>query len=261
MGARNPFGKLLRAWRSERGLSQLAVATEAAISTRHLSFLETGRASPSREMVVRVAEVLAVPLHERNALLEAAGFAPSYAADAPMEEPERDETWRVLDATMRAFEACPALVVDRSLRILRSNDASRALLERCVRPEHRAAAGESLISLIAPHDGMGSVVENADEMTSAIAAWVQRGYALGEPFADAMLRALIARVPRARPRSDARLVPARLRIGALRLTLQPTITALWTPHARALDVWRVFAFVPVDEQSERALAEIVARGA
>lgn len=258
MGARNAFGRLLRSWRAERGLSQLAVATEAGISTRHLSFLETGRASPSREMIVRVAEVLAVPLHERNALLEAAGFAPSYAPGAPLAEPERDETWRVLDATMRAFEGCPALVVDRSLRILRSNAASRALLERCVPAEHRAHAGESLISLIAPQDGMGSVVENADEMTSAIAAWVQRGYALGEPFADAMLRALVARAPNIRPRSDARLVPARLHVDGLRLTLQPTVTALWTPHDRALDVWRVFAFVPVDDASEAALARIVA---
>jgi transcriptional regulator with XRE-family HTH domain len=71
----SPFGALLRQWRALRGLSQLALASEAATTTRHLSFLETGRASPSREMVLRLAEALDVPLRERNALLDAAGFA------------------------------------------------------------------------------------------------------------------------------------------------------------------------------------------
>lgn len=257
MIARNAFGNLLRGWRGERALSQLSVATEAGISTRHLSFLETGRASPSRDMIDRLADVLAIPSHERNALVEAAGFAPTYE-ERTLDEPERDETWRVLDATLRAFEACPALVVDRTLRILRANATARAVLERCVPREHRARAGESLITLLASSEGMGAFIENAEEMTSAIAAWVHRGSALGEPAADQMLRALIEHVPRVRPRADARLVPARLRVGPLRLTLQPTVTALWTPHDRALDVWRVFAFVPVDGTSESALTSIIA---
>lgn len=261
MGTRNGFGNALRRWRAQRGLSQLAVATEAEISARHLSFLETGRASPSREMIERLAEVLAVPAHERSALLESAGFAPGYAEERPLEEAERGDAWRVLDATLRAFEGSPALVVDRTLRILRSNGAARALLERCVPAESRERAGESLITLLTSSEGMASFVENAEEMTAAIAAWVHRGSLLGEPAADAMLRALIAHVPRIEPRADARLVPVRLRVGELRLTLHATITALWTPHDRTLDVWRVFAFLPLDAQSERALAQIVARSA
>ncbi len=261
VASRNGFGNALRRWRAQRGLSQLAVASAAGISARHLSFLETGRASPSREMIVRLAEVLAVPTHERGVLLESAGFAPGYAADAPLAQADRGEAWRVLDATMCAFDGSPALVVDRTLRILRSNDAARAVLERCVPIESRARAGESLITLLASSEGMGSFVENADEMTAAIAAWVHRGSLLGEPAADATLRALIAHVPRVEPRAEARLVPARLRIGDLRLTLHATVTALWTPRDRTLDVWRVFAFLPVDDQSARALAQLVARRA
>jgi transcriptional regulator with XRE-family HTH domain len=83
MASLRPVGDLLREWRCRRGLSQLDLATEAEISTRHLSFLETGRASPSRNMLLRLAEQLQVPLRERNALLTAAGFASSQNASLP----------------------------------------------------------------------------------------------------------------------------------------------------------------------------------
>ena len=86
MNAHVPVGELLREWRQRRRLSQLRVATEAEVSTRHLSFLETGRAQPSRDMVLRLAELLEVPLRGRNALLLAAGFAPMFP-EHPLTDP------------------------------------------------------------------------------------------------------------------------------------------------------------------------------
>ena len=98
MNAHVPVGDLLREWRQRRRLSQLRVATEAEVSTRHLSFLETGRAQPSRDMVLRLAELLEVPLRGRNALLLAAGFAPMF--------PEHPLTHPALDAARKPWPSC-----------------------------------------------------------------------------------------------------------------------------------------------------------
>ncbi|HMM84704.1 helix-turn-helix transcriptional regulator [Azohydromonas sp.] len=116
------FGELLRRWRQRRGATQLALALDAGVSTRHLSWLETGRASPSRAMVLRLAGRLDVPLRERNLLLQAAGYAPLYAerdlAD-PALTPARDALQRLLDA----HEPWPALAVDRHWNLVAANRA------------------------------------------------------------------------------------------------------------------------------------------
>src|SRR5438874_9228457 len=115
-------GTLLREWRQRRRMSQLELATEAGISARHLSFLETGRARPSREMVLHLAEELQVPPRERNTLLLAAGFAPLHT-ERSLQEPEMDLVREAIDRFLRAHEPYPALVVDRYHDLLASNDA------------------------------------------------------------------------------------------------------------------------------------------
>src|SRR5438309_3054050 len=105
-------GPLLRGWRRRRRLSQLDVSGRAAISTRHLSFLETGRARPSREMVLHLAEELDVPLRERNTLLVAAGFAPVYR-ETPLEGDDMTAVRQSLEQLLAGHEPFPALVVDR----------------------------------------------------------------------------------------------------------------------------------------------------
>jgi transcriptional regulator with XRE-family HTH domain len=124
----NRVGTLLREWRQRRRLSQLDLALEAGISTRHLSFVETGRSKPSSDMVVHLAEQLQVPLRERNQLLLAAGFAPHYAArslDDPDMAPIRDALGRVLSG----HEPYPAIAVDRGWNLVASNAALGPLLE------------------------------------------------------------------------------------------------------------------------------------
>src|SRR5262252_1554647 len=122
------FGRMLRQWRGARHMSQLTLATEAGISTRHLSFLETGRAQPSREMVQLLTGMLDVPLGERNALLVAAGYAPAYG-DRPLGAPDLEPVRRALEYILRQQEPFPALVLDGEWNVVMSNDAARRVFE------------------------------------------------------------------------------------------------------------------------------------
>src|SRR3954469_13091502 len=118
--AQQPFGAHLRHWRQHRRLSQQGLADEAEISTRHLSFVETGRALPSREMVLRLADRLQVPLRERNAMLVAAGYAPMYR-ERPLDDPALAPAREAVDLILRAHEPYPALAVDRHWNLLAHN--------------------------------------------------------------------------------------------------------------------------------------------
>src|SRR5579864_1321904 len=107
-----PIGDLLREWRQRRRMSQLDLSLEAEISARHLSFLETGRSQPSREMVLRLAERLDVPLRDRNLLLHAAGFA-SVFPERPLDDPALHVAREAIDQVLAGHEPYPALAVDR----------------------------------------------------------------------------------------------------------------------------------------------------
>ena len=122
-----PVGTQLRAWRQRRHLSQLDLSVDAEVSTRHLSFVETGRALPSREMVLRLAERLDVPLRERNGLLTAAGYAPMYA-ERGLDDPALTAARDALEQLLRAHEPYPALAVDRHWNLITHNAAAGPLL-------------------------------------------------------------------------------------------------------------------------------------
>jgi transcriptional regulator with XRE-family HTH domain len=122
-----PIGELLREWRERRRLSQLALALDAEVSTRHLSFLETGRARPSREMLLRLSERLDVPLRERNTMLLAAGFAPAYPERA-LDDPALEVARSVVDRVLAGHEPFPALAVDRYWTLVAANRVVPALL-------------------------------------------------------------------------------------------------------------------------------------
>ncbi|HEY7579101.1 MAG TPA: helix-turn-helix transcriptional regulator [Acetobacteraceae bacterium] len=122
-----PVGDLLREWRQRRGLSQLELSLDAEISTRHLSFLETGRSQPSREMVLRLAEHLDVPLRERNLLLHAAGYA-SVFPERPLDDPALRVARTAIDQVLQGHEPYPALAVDRHWMLVASNSATNRLV-------------------------------------------------------------------------------------------------------------------------------------
>lgn len=130
MATLNPLavGTLLRDWRQRRHLSQLALACEAEISSRHLSFMETGRSAPSREMILHLAEQLKVPLRERNVLLVAGGYAPMFR-ERSLDAPELDAARQAIDLVLRGHEPYPALAIDGHWNLITSNRVVPLLLE------------------------------------------------------------------------------------------------------------------------------------
>ena len=124
----NRVGKMLREWRQRRRLSQLDLALEAGVSTKHLSFVETGRSRPSPEMVVHLADQLQVPLRDRNQLLLAAGYAPHYSARS-LDDPELAPIRDALGHVLAGHEPYPALAVDAGWNLVASNGALGPLLE------------------------------------------------------------------------------------------------------------------------------------
>src|SRR5262249_16068405 len=129
MATLNPLavGTLLRDWRQRRHLSQLALACEAEISSRHLSFMETGRAAPRREMILNLAEQLKVPLRERNVLLVAGGYAPMFR-ERSLDAPELDAARQAIDLVLRGHEPYPALAIDCLWNLIMSNRVVPLLL-------------------------------------------------------------------------------------------------------------------------------------
>jgi transcriptional regulator with XRE-family HTH domain len=169
--APRPIGDLLRSWRQRRNLSQLELALEAEVSARHLSFLETGRARPSREMVIRLSEELEVPLRGRNALLLAAGYAPVYA-ERPLDAPEMEPVRQAIDRFLRAHEPYPAVVVDRHHNLLAANDALELLLAG-VAPELLEPPANGMRIALHP-DGMAPRTLNLAEWSAHLLHRVRR---------------------------------------------------------------------------------------
>src|SRR5258705_8514848 len=119
------FGPMLRAWRRRRGASQLALALQSGVSQRHVSFLESGRAKPSREMVVQLSTALDVPLRQRNTMLLAAGFAPAYR-ESNLGAPELTPVRQAIDRMLKQQEPYPAVVIDRLWNLQQANEAANA---------------------------------------------------------------------------------------------------------------------------------------
>src|SRR3954447_2551736 len=125
--AARPVGELIREWRMRRRMSQLDFATEAEISTRHLSFVETGRSQPSREMLLRLTELLDVPLRERNQLLMAGGYAPVFA-ERSLNDPALTAAREAVEMVLKGHEPYPALAIDRHWNLIAANRMVMPLL-------------------------------------------------------------------------------------------------------------------------------------
>jgi transcriptional regulator with XRE-family HTH domain len=175
---KNPFfGSLLKSWRGLRKVSQLELALETDISQRHLSFLESGRARPSRDMVLRLSETLDVPLRERNQLLTSAGFAPLYS-ESGLDEPSLQQARKALELTLAHHEPYPAIVLDRDWQMLMSNQAAQTLFARFLDPQILAGAQSGqppsgLTMMFHPH-GLWQYISNKDEVGPAIIDRVRR---------------------------------------------------------------------------------------
>jgi transcriptional regulator with XRE-family HTH domain len=172
-------GPLLRDWRQRRRMSQMELALEAGVSTRHLSFVETGRSRPSAEMVLHLAERLDVPLRERNELLLAAGFAPQYTA-RDFEDPALREVREAVSRVLAAHEPYPAIAVDRYWNLVASNEALGPVLEG-VAPELLVPPVNTIRLALHP-DGVAPRIINLGEYRADLIERLERAARLtGDP--------------------------------------------------------------------------------
>jgi transcriptional regulator with XRE-family HTH domain len=257
----NRVGGLLRDWRRRRRMSQLELALEAGVSTRHLSFVETGRSRPSPEMVLHLAERLEVPLRERNQLLLAAGFAPQYRTSS-LDDPElthvRDALGRVLDG----HEPYPAIAIDRRWNLIASNSSLGPLLDG-VAPELLEPPANTLRIALHP-DGMAPRVLNLGEWRGHLLGRLARELqATGDPELAELLEEL-----QGYPGPTAPPVPGEEIMVTVRLAGSPatggsvtaffsTITTFGTATEVTVAELSVEAFFPADAQT----AEVLRAGA
>lgn len=246
------FGALLRRWRRRRGVSQLDLALSAGTSQRHLSFLETGRARPSRYMVVALAGALDVPLRDRNTLLASAGFSPAFLARRDS-DPDLAAVEAALTFILEKQEPFPAIVVDRAWRLRRANDAAERMLA-FLAPDGLPTAPDGAIDLaswIFDPDGLGLWLLNRDEVLPHMAR------RLGP---SAPHWAAGGRVPEG---EDAAPLPPVLTLDVAKdgvaVRLFSTITTLGEPQDLALHDIRIESFFPADDAS-RAILEGLAGG-
>jgi transcriptional regulator with XRE-family HTH domain len=258
-------GNLLQYWRKTRHMSQLALATEAEVSARHICFLETGRAKPSREMVVLLAQVLDVPLRERNDLLLAAGFAPLYR-ETPLEAPELAPVQAALAAILRQQEPYPAVVMNRRWDILGSNAAAGCFFAHLLGPAAAPPPNNVLHMMFNP-TAVRPYVSNWEAVAESLVRRVQREAVGG--VLDAALEALLRELfrypdvpPRwKRPDLQAPLlpvIPVRFEKEGRVFSFFSAVTTLGTPQDITLQEIRIECFFPADADTERAARELTA---
>ncbi|WP_026038294.1 helix-turn-helix domain-containing protein [Halomonas sp. KM-1] len=262
-------GQLLKEWRQRRRLSQLALATEADVSQRHLSFVESGRATPSREMLLRLAEQLGVPLRERNRLLLAAGFAPAFG-ERGIDAPELGAVRDVIERLLASHAPYPALAVDRHWHLLLANRPLEALLDGIDAALLKPPV--NVLRLTLHPRGLAPRIRNIREWRSHI---LERLARQAETTADPALASLGEELKGypvpvgARPhlasassRHGGIVVPLELALPDGRvLSLLSTTTVFGTPLDITLEELAIESFFPADAATQEALQQLAAASA
>lgn len=256
-----PFGERLRHWRQHRRLSQLDLAHAAEVSTRHLSCVETGRASPSRDMVLRLAHRLEVPLRERNALLVAAGYAPMYR-ERPLDAPEMDDARAAVQRILDCHEPWPALALDRHWNLVMHNRLVPLLLAG-VAPELLTPPVNVLRLSLHPR-GLAPRIANLGQWRDHLLERLRQQIHLsGDPVLAALLQELRAQpMPEESPRLQGEhlgvLMPFHFVTEAGVLNLVSTTTVFGSPVDVTLQELALETFFPADEATAQALRALAA---
>lgn len=258
--AASQFGGLLKAWRQTRRVSQLELSSVSGVSTRHLSFIETGRARPSRDMVLRLAHELDVPLREQNALLVAAGFAPEYA-ERTLDAPEMAPVRRAIEVVLTGHMPYPAVVVDGRSDVVSANPAM-ATLVAAVAPE-AASPTLNVIRLVLHPKGLAPRLLNHAEVREHLLQPLRRRAAAGgDPRVGELLAECEAYpYPDGDPAADhygGVVVPVRLRQEDRVLSFFSTIATFGTAVDLTVAELSLETFFPADEETAefmRAAAE------
>ena len=259
------FGSELRNWRGRRRFSQLDLASEAGVSQRHISFLETGRATPSREMVIHLGVVLGVPLRQRNQLLLAAGFAPVYR-QTDLTAPAMRQVTEVLEFILEAHEPNPAIVIDRGWNVVMANGAAGRLTTALIDPATAPVAQDVNLARLTFHPA-GLRRHTVDWERTAAEMLVRLEREVADRSGDEDLQELLdemlgypgvselSREPEL-PSPDDLLLPIHYRSGDLDLRLFSTIATIGAPYDLTLEELRLETFFPADAASAEALRSL-----
>lgn len=249
------MGDLLRQWRERRRISQLDLSIQADVSTRHLSFVETGRSQPSRDMVLRLADKLDVPLRERNHLLLAAGYAPVYG-EAPLDAPQMAAVRQAIRLVLKAHEPFPALVVDRGWNLVDANTTIELLT---------AGAAPQLLQppvnvpRLALHpDGAAPRIINLGEWRAHLLARLRREIAVSADQGLVELLDELRTYPGEQPEVDAPgsgdvVVPLRIRTEVGELRFLSTVATFGTPLDVTVAELSIESFFPANPETADAL--------
>jgi len=253
--SRSPVGELLRQWRERRRISQLDLSIEADISSRHLSFVETGRSQPSRDMVLRLADTLDVPLRERNHLLLAAGYAPVYGETA-LDAPQMAAVRQAIRLVLKAHEPFPAVVVDRGWNLVDAN-ATIDLLTAGAAPQLLEPPVNVLRLALSP-DGLAPRIVNLAEWRAHLLARLRREIAVS---ADERLIELLDELRQypgdqpdvEPPGSGDVVVPLRIRTDLGELRFLSTVATFGTPLDVTVAELSIESFFPANPETADAL--------
>lgn len=258
------MGELIRTWRQRRNLSQLELSLDSAISARHLSFVETGRANPSREMVLHLCERLEIPLRERNGLLLAAGFAPLYS-ERSLDHDEMAPVRSALEHFLRAHEPYPAVVVDGHWNLISANDALGVLVDG-VAPGLLAPPANGLRITLHP-DGMAPRILNFAQWSSHLIRRLRRRAAITADLELERLYEEVREYPDVELRdagSDSEaseiVLPLRIRHSSGDLAFLSTISTFGSAHDITLAELSVEAFYPASAATANVLFDAIGSG-
>ena len=257
--AAHSFGDLLKHWRGARRMSQLELAAEAEISARHLSFLETGRAQPSRDMIQLLGNVLDIPFADQNNLLLVAGFAPKYAHHE-IDAPELEQVRHALEFILKQQEPYPAIVIDEVWNIRMRNAASERIF-RLFRdlsdfPQDRA---QNAMHLLCHPKGVRRFMTNWEEFVGPLIQSIHHEAVVSKNPGVLRLRDDLRAYPdmpanwkAANSPSTPPLLTMRLKKGDLRLAFFATLTTFANPHEVTLQQLRLECLFPADKATEDA---------
>jgi transcriptional regulator with XRE-family HTH domain len=254
-------GDLLREWRLRRHRSQLELALDAGISTRHLSYVETGRAQPSREMLIRLSNVLDVPLRGRNALLVAGGFAPMFR-ERPLDDPQLAAARDAVDTILKGHEPHPAIAIDRHWNLVATNRAVAPFLVDVAPALHTPPVNVLRLSL--HPDGLAPRIANLAEWRAHLLHRVAQQI---DASGDAELATLLDELrsypgptdEAAMPPGLGIAVPLRLRSDAGVLSFYSTTTVFGTPVDITLQELALECFFPADETTATTMRSMLAQ--
>jgi transcriptional regulator with XRE-family HTH domain len=252
----NGVGEILRDWRSRRRRSQMDLALQVGVSTRHLSFIETGRARPSPAMLEALSGALDVPLRERNRLLLAAGYAPRYAARA-LDDAGMHQVRSALDRLLRAHDPHPGLVLDRQWNVVLANRGALALA--ALLPDHMKQPALNVFRASLHPQGLAPLTENFSDWAEYLLKTLRRTVASSGDSAMVALEQEVLAYPNVAalaptatadaPTEVQLLVPCVLRLPQGRLSMFTTLTTFGTPRDITLDELSIELFYPTDDSS------------